>query len=68
MQVKLTVELESGNDAFQDGMFRLETARIMRELTTWLADGAEGHFNLHDINGHRVGVAIFEAWEEETGE
>ena len=65
MRVKLTVELESENAAFQDGMHSLEVARIMRDFTTWLLDGAEGRFTLHDVNGNPVGRADFEAWEEE---
>jgi hypothetical protein len=65
MRVKLTVEIDSENEAFQDETHCLEVARIMQELAQKLSNGAEGYFTLNDINGNYVGNAIFEAWEEE---
>jgi hypothetical protein len=66
MRVKLDLQISSENAAFQDGMHSLEVARIVRELGAWLSDGAEGMFDLLDVNGNCVGQASFEAWEEEA--
>lgn len=66
MRVKLDLTLESENAAFQDGMHGHEVARIMREMAEWIADGAEGKFDLRDVNGNWAGRADFEAWEEDA--
>lgn len=68
MEIKLSIELASGNESFQDGRHGIETARILTELAQWFTDGAEGMFDLRDINGNWVGRASFEAWEEEAQE
>lgn len=65
MRVKLDLQIDSANAAFDDGMHKAEVARIMRDFAEWIADGAEGHFDLYDVNGNHVGAAVFEAWEEE---
>lgn len=65
MRVKLDLQMESENAAFQDGMHCLEVGRILREFSQWVSDGAEGHFDMYDVNGNYVGAAVFEAWEEE---
>lgn len=66
MRIKLSLTMESENAAFQDGMHKHEVARIMREMAEWIADGAEGKFDLRDVNGNWVGRADFDAWEEEA--
>lgn len=63
MRVKLEISIESEGAAFQDGMHSLEVARILRAMTEAIAEGAEGMFDLRDINGNWVGRATFEAWE-----
>ena len=56
MTHQITVELTTGNDAFESNE-SLEVARIIRAAANDIArDGLqEGHWGLRDINGNRVG-------------
>lgn len=68
MRVRLSINIDSENAAFQDGMHGIETARILRAMADVIFEGAEGMFDLREINGNWIGRAIFEAWDEEDGE
>lgn len=65
MRVKLELTITSGNAAFQDGMHSLEVARILRAITEVIREGAEGMYDLRDVNGAWAGRATFEAVEED---
>ena len=62
-QIKLTVKMDSLNAAFQDGNHKTEIARILRKLADAVEIGAEGRFNLYDVNGNGIGGAFLEVWE-----
>ena len=64
MAVDLTLKIKSDNAAFADNA-GAEVARILRAMADAIDEGgAEGHFDLRDINGNRVGSAWFEVWPE----
>lgn len=63
-KITFNLQMESLNDAFQDGNHSTEIARILRLMADGVANGAEGRFHLYDINGNRVGSAMLEVWED----
>ena len=64
MAVEFTLSIRSDNEAFaQDA--GAEVARILRALADSIAEEAEGHFRLMDINGNGVGRAVLEVWPED---
>jgi hypothetical protein len=64
MSVDFTMTIKSGNDAFADNA-GAEVARILRAMAEAIDEhGAEGMFDLRDINGNYVGNAVFEVWAE----
>ena len=64
-RVDLSVNITSGNDAFQEGRAPAEVARILRALAEAIERGAEGYTTLHDINGNRIGRAMLEIWGDD---
>lgn len=53
---KLTIEItEFGNEAFCDGNYRTETARILRNAAEMIEKGLDSQMKLMDINGNSVG-------------
>lgn len=58
----ITLEIKTGNAAFEDNGLGYECARILREASAKLRDGEVG-FKLRDSNGNTVGQV-----EEVTGE
>lgn len=62
-QVKLSVDLESGNAAFDPA--EGEIARILAELSESIRKGRAGKFTLRDHNGNAVGSAFLEISETE---
>ncbi len=64
--MKLLVKLNMDNEAFADGAFPAEAARILRKLAaTILSEDARfENCNLRDINGNKVGTAVLETEED----
>jgi hypothetical protein len=56
----ITIKIDTGNDAFQDGNLDAEVGRILARVARDFADGA-GPGNLYDINGNRVGTVTVRA-------
>ena len=65
MAIEISLTMNSEGDAFDEGRAPAEIARILRELADAIADGAEGHFHLRDVNGNGCGRAIVEIWTDE---
>ena len=63
----LTIEIETGNEAFANGCEAAELARILREAARKIENG-HTEFKLHDHNGNRVGYCEYEPGEYEPGE
>lgn len=66
--MKLTLEIDSDNAAFQDGNAGSETARILRKVAAQLEDwpGAnEFTIGLRDVNGNKCGSVSAEHQDEE---
>jgi hypothetical protein len=64
MQVKLTINIESGNDSFQDGNEAIQLEKILRDIIWSLALGG-GTGSLYDANGNHVGSSRLELSEDE---
>ena len=62
MSGSLTIEIETGNEAFADGNEAAELARILREAARKI-DNGHTEFKLHDYNGNRVGYCEYEPGE-----
>ena len=58
----LTIEIETGNEAFADGNEAAELARILREAARKIENG-HTEFKLRDYNGNRVGYCEYEPGE-----
>ncbi len=54
----LTIEIETGNEAFADGNEAAELARILRGAA-WMIENGYTEFKLHDYNGNRVGYCEY---------
>ena len=63
----LTIEIETGNEAFADGNEAAELARILREAARKIENG-HTEFKLHDYNGNRVGYCEYEPGEDDSEE
>jgi hypothetical protein len=57
--MKIKIEIDLDNDAFQDDDGPDELARILQDLAQRLPCplATSGPFNLHDMNGNHVGKA-----------
>ena len=60
----LTIEIETGNEAFANGCEAHELACILREAARKIDNGGM-EFKLYDHNGNRVGYCYYEPEEEE---
>lgn len=60
----LTIEIETGDEAFADGNEAAELARILREAARRIEVGHKG-FYLYDENGNLVGPCAFRPGREE---
>lgn len=58
---KLTVTVDSSNEAFSDGNAGEECARIVRRIADALRDGQTDGGTCRDINGNKVGSWEFDA-------
>lgn len=60
MSQKITITIDTGNAAFDDGAFGIEVARILRNMAEDIADETEPEGingkRLYDYNGNRVGA------------
>ena len=63
----LTIEIETGNEAFADGNEAAELARILR-AAAWNIENGYTEFKLHDYNGNRVGYCEYEPGEYDSEE
>ena len=67
--MKFTLEIDCDNAAFFDGYddeamrgdkgVREETTRILRKLADEIEDGEDDQYPALDLDGHRVGTAVF---------
>ena len=64
MSGSLTIEIETGGEAFADGNEAAELARILREAARKIENG-HTEFKLRDYNGNRVGYCEYEPSEDE---
>lgn len=55
--MKLTIEIELDNAAFDEHGTTTETGRILRDLAIRMEDGALLPLTLRDHNGNKVGTA-----------
>ena len=55
--MKLVIEIEMNNAAFEEEDGRTEAARILRLLAEDLETGSRTRMGLYDINGNTVGTA-----------
>ena len=63
--MKLTINIESDNAAFDDGAGgRGEAVRILADLAGRMGLMPDGTFDLRDANGHKVGTLTVE-WNED---
>ena len=63
----LTIEIETGNEAFADGNEAAELARILREAARKIQRG-HTEFKLRDSNGNHVGYCEYEPGEYDSEE
>lgn len=56
---KITVSINIGNAAFDDGYSHVEMARILRELAYKIEEGSTPE-STRDINGNKVGTVSYE--------
>jgi hypothetical protein len=58
----LTIEIETGNAAFEDDNLGFEIARILRKLADRIENDGVGclDMGLYDINGNKVGSTNYE--------
>ena len=59
----LTIEIETGNEAFADGNEAAELARILRRIGRRLDIGVDINGAIYDSNGNRVGWCEYEPGE-----
>lgn len=59
--MRVIIELETGNAAFEDYGFNEEVARILSDAAERLSERPGLRINLHDANGNHVGTARVEA-------
>ena len=63
--VKFNLNIDTCNDAVQDGYHTHELLRILSILSSLIEQGKEGPFRLYDKNGQHLGSASLEVWDEE---
>jgi hypothetical protein len=70
----LTIEIETGNEAFADGKEAAELARILQSVARRLDIGVDINGAIYDSNGNRVGYCEYapgeyddDAEEEDAG-
>ncbi len=63
--VKFYLDIDTRNDAVQDGYHTHELLRILSILSSKLEQGKEGPFRLYDKNGQYLGSASLEVWDDE---
>ena len=64
MRVQLTINIDSGNDSFQDGKEVYQLEKILRNIMWSLAEGG-GTGSLYDDDGNNVGFSKLELSEDE---
>ena len=63
-RVKLTIEIDSGNDSFQDGHWIPQINKILQNIMWSVSEGG-GTGSLYDDNGNCVGASRLELLEDE---
>jgi hypothetical protein len=63
MSIRVTIQFETGNDAFQDDML-FEFRRILEQTTRIVEDPTIKELSLLDTNGNTVGTVKVERWKE----
>ena len=54
--MKIKIEIDTENDAFQEGHSGIEVQRILRGISNRIGvTGIDTEFALQDLNGHTVG-------------
>jgi hypothetical protein len=64
MRVQLTINIDSGNDSFQDGNEVQQLNKILQNIMWSLSSGG-GTGSLYDDNGNHVGSSKLELSEDE---
>ena len=63
-RVKLTINIYSGNDSFQDGHWIPQIKKILQNIMWSVSEGG-GTGSLYDDNGNHVGSSKLELSEDE---
>lgn len=64
MRVQLTINIDSGNDSFQDGNEVRQLNKILQNIMWSLSEGG-GTGSIYDDNGNHVGFSKLELSEDE---